>query len=85
MRCIRIFLFSKDILFYPSSYQTEFQINAILRQSLSFSKLQNITFLEINSEEVDEEEVDQEILNEAAKVIANIFFHDVDDSAVLVL
>ena len=55
-------------------------MNTILRQSLHFSKLQHITFLEINSEvddeEVDEEEVDQEILNEAGEVIANISFYD---------
>ena len=65
----------------------QFQVNAILRQSLQFSKLQDITFLEINrevddeegdQEELDQEEVDEELLKEAGEVIANISFYDDD-------
>ena len=63
--------------------KAKFQINAILRHSLQFSKLQHITFLVINSvvdyEEVDQEEVDQDILKEAGEVIPNISFYDDDE------
>ena len=51
------------------SYQTEFQINAILSRSLQFTKLQNFKFW---LEMAGDTEVDQEILNAAGKVIPNI-------------
>ena len=73
------FCFNIFVLFRKA----KFQINAILRHSLQFSKLQHITFLVINSgdddEEVNQEGVDQDILNEAGKVIPNISFNDDDE------
>ena len=55
----------------PLSFQPWFQINAILRRSLKFSKLQHVKFQAINP---NDEEVDQEILNAAREVIPNIVF-----------
>ena len=48
------------------SYQTEFQINAILSRSLQFTKLQKFKFDKVGGE------VDQEVLDAAHKVIPNI-------------
>ena len=64
---------------YPNTCHTVFQINAILRHSLQFSKLQHITFLEINTGEYDQEGFDQDILYEAGEVIPNISFYDDDE------
>ena len=51
------------------SYQTEFQITAILSRSLKFTKLQDVKFY---IDEDENEEVDQEILDAALNVIPNI-------------
>ena len=53
--------------------KTEFQLNAILRHSLQFTKLQHIHFLGCNS---DDEEIDQGILNAARRVIPNIMISE---------
>ena len=58
-------------------HQTEFQVNAILSESLKFTKLQEFKFdLEFKmAGDEDEDGVDQEILNAAGKVIPNIILN----------
>ena len=48
-----------------------FQINAVLKQSLQFSKLQHLELWASNAEE----EVDQGILDQALEVIPNVMIH----------